>query len=83
MGTDSTQIFSVPGFSLHNEMPAMAKVGMTPYEILKSGPKNGQKIEVSYKSGGKHVREQVNLDYFEAKKASDHYPIWGKFRLIK
>lgn len=40
MGTDSPQIFSVPGFSLHNEMAAMSESGLTPYEILKSGTKN-------------------------------------------
>ena len=37
MGTDSPQIFSVPGFSLHREMEAMAQAGMTPYQILVSG----------------------------------------------
>ena len=37
MGTDSPQIFSVPGFSLHREMRAMADAGMSPYEILVSG----------------------------------------------
>ena len=37
MGTDSPQIFSVPGFSLHREMQAMAEAGMSPYEILVSG----------------------------------------------
>ena len=37
MGTDSPQIFSVPGFSLHREMEAMAEAGMSPYEILVSG----------------------------------------------
>ena len=37
MGTDSPQIFSVPGFSLHREMEAMAESGMSPYEILVSG----------------------------------------------
>ena len=40
MGTDSPQIFSVPGFSLHGEMESMAEAGMSPYEILKSGTKN-------------------------------------------
>ncbi|MFQ5703475.1 MAG: amidohydrolase family protein [Gemmatimonadales bacterium] len=40
MGTDSPQIFSVPGFSLHREMRAMASAGMTPYQILESGTKN-------------------------------------------
>jgi imidazolonepropionase-like amidohydrolase len=37
MGTDSPQLFSVPGFSLHRELTRMAAAGMTPYEILVSG----------------------------------------------
>ncbi len=37
MGTDSPQLFSVPGFSLHREMQAMAEAGMSPYEILVTG----------------------------------------------
>ena len=37
MGTDSPQIFSVPGFSLHREMEAMAEAGMSSYDILVSG----------------------------------------------
>ena len=37
MGTDSPQIFSVPGFSLHREMEAMAESGMSPFDILVTG----------------------------------------------
>ncbi|MGH7551706.1 MAG: alpha/beta fold hydrolase, partial [Longimicrobiales bacterium] len=37
MGTDSPQLFSVPGFSLHREVSRMAAAGMSPYEILASG----------------------------------------------
>lgn len=37
MGTDSPQLFSVPGFSLHRELQRMAAAGMTPYEILVTG----------------------------------------------
>ena len=40
MGTDSPQIFSVPGFSLHREMEAMAAAGMSTWDILASGTKN-------------------------------------------
>jgi imidazolonepropionase-like amidohydrolase len=36
LGTDSPQVFSVPGFSLHREIKVMAEVGYTPYEILES-----------------------------------------------
>jgi len=40
MGTDSPQIFSVPGFSIHREMAAMEKTGMSNYEVLVSGTRN-------------------------------------------
>ena len=40
MGTDSPQMFSVPGFSLHREIAAMAEAGMSPYEILVTGTRN-------------------------------------------
>ena len=40
MGTDSPQMFSVPGFSIHRELAAMAEAGMSPYEILVSGTRN-------------------------------------------
>ncbi|SMO61625.1 amidohydrolase family protein [Gracilimonas mengyeensis] len=37
MGTDAPQLFSVPGFSIHRELPHMQAAGMTNYEILQSG----------------------------------------------
>jgi imidazolonepropionase-like amidohydrolase len=37
LGTDSPQIFSVPGFSIHREMQLYVDTGMTPYEVLSSG----------------------------------------------
>jgi hypothetical protein len=40
LGTDAPQLFSVPGFSIHREMQAMADAGMTPYQILQSGTRN-------------------------------------------
>lgn len=39
MGTDAPQLFSVPGFSIHRELPHMVAAGMTPYEIIESGTK--------------------------------------------
>lgn len=39
-GTDSPQLFSVPGFSIHREMQSMRAAGMTPFEILASGTRN-------------------------------------------
>ena len=37
LGTDSPQMFSVPGFAMHREMEVMVEVGMTPYEVLRAG----------------------------------------------
>ncbi len=37
LGTDSPQSFSVPGFSIHYEMPIMVACGFTPFEVLQSG----------------------------------------------
>jgi imidazolonepropionase-like amidohydrolase len=40
LGTDAPQLFSVPGFSIHREMQAMADAAMTPYAILRSGTRD-------------------------------------------
>ncbi len=37
MGTDAPQQFSVPGFSIHIELARMAEVGMSPFEIYRTG----------------------------------------------
>jgi len=37
LGTDSTQRFNIPGFSVHREMKRMVEAGMTPFAVLKSG----------------------------------------------
>lgn len=39
-GTDSPQLFSVPGFSVRREIAAMAEAGLAPYDILKSATSN-------------------------------------------
>ena len=40
MGTDSPQMFNVPGFSLHREITLLQEIGLTPYQILSSGTRN-------------------------------------------
>lgn len=37
MGTDSPQMFNVPGFALHRELKLVGESGMSNYEILRSG----------------------------------------------
>lgn len=39
-GTDSPQLYSVPGFSIHREISSMAAAGLTPQQILASGTRN-------------------------------------------
>lgn len=52
MGTDSPQMFNVPGFALHREIDEMADAGMTNQQILESGT-----VAV-----GRYVREHLGLD---------------------
>jgi hypothetical protein len=40
LGSDSPQIFNVPGFSIHRELAAMVAAGLTPYEALATGTIN-------------------------------------------
>lgn len=40
LGSDAIQTFSVPGFSIFNEMGAMVRSGMTPYQVLVTGTTN-------------------------------------------
>lgn len=40
MGTDSPQMFNVPGFALHREIGIMRASGLTPYQVLESGTRN-------------------------------------------
>lgn len=37
LGSDSPQIFNVPGFSIHHELKAMAEAGLTPFEAISTG----------------------------------------------
>lgn len=40
LGSDAPQLFNVPGFSIHHEIEALEKAGMSPLEILRSGTIN-------------------------------------------
>ena len=53
MGTDSPQMFNVPGFALHREIAVMAESGMTNHQILMSGTANV----------GRYVREHLGIDH--------------------
>ena len=40
LGADSPQILNVPGIATHQELAALVKAGLTPYEALVSGTRN-------------------------------------------
>lgn len=52
MGTDSPQMFNVPGFALHRELRVMREAGLTPWQILVSGTRNV----------ARYVREQLGQE---------------------
>jgi imidazolonepropionase-like amidohydrolase len=52
MGTDSPQLFNVPGFALHREIAVMSDAGMTNQQILESGT-----VVV-----GRYVRDHLGKD---------------------
>jgi imidazolonepropionase-like amidohydrolase len=40
LGSDSPQIFNVPGFAIHRELEYLVEAGLTPYEALRTGTVN-------------------------------------------
>jgi imidazolonepropionase-like amidohydrolase len=52
MGTDSPQLFNVPGFALHRELAEIEEAGVDRYTILQSGTRNV----------GRYVEDVLGLD---------------------
>lgn len=52
MGTDSPQMFNVPGFALHRELRVMREAGLSPWQVLESGTRNV----------ARYVREQLGQE---------------------
>jgi len=40
LGSDAPQVLNVPGFSIHHELSALVKAGLTPYDALATGTRN-------------------------------------------
>ena len=54
MGTDSPQMFNVPGFALHRELQVAVAAGLTPQQVLESGTRNvGRYVRESLKGDGR------------------------------
>jgi imidazolonepropionase-like amidohydrolase len=72
MGTDAPQVFSVPGFSLHRELPLMVDSGMTPYEVLRTGTVNvAQHLGISDEAGTVSVGNYADLLLLDTNPLSD------------
>jgi hypothetical protein len=61
LGSDAPQLFSVPGFSLHREMQAMVRAGLTPYQVLSSGTRNPAVYLNSSEFGTVEVGKRADL----------------------
>jgi imidazolonepropionase-like amidohydrolase len=44
LGSDSPQIFNVPGFALHRELEYLVNAGLSPFEALQTGTVNAAKF---------------------------------------
>jgi len=44
LGSDSPQIFNVPGFAIHRELKFLVEAGLTPYEALRTGTVNAARF---------------------------------------
>jgi len=61
LGSDSPQIFNVPGFALHRELGFIVAAGLSPYEALRTGTVNAAAyFDASDRFGA--VREGLDAD---------------------
>jgi imidazolonepropionase-like amidohydrolase len=76
MGTDSPQMFNVPGFALHREIRLMQEAGVSPYKVLESGTRNvatyvGKELKLDDQFGTIAVGKRADLVLLEANPLSD------------
>ncbi len=72
LGTDSPQVFSVPGFSIHREMPIWVKAGFRPYEVLEAGTRNvAEYFGAAAEFGTVAVGKRADLILLEANPLTD------------
>ena len=76
MGTDSPQMFNVPGFALHHEIELMQDAGLTPYQVLESGTRNvaeyaAKDLKLDGKFGTVAVGNRADLLLLDANPLTD------------
>jgi imidazolonepropionase-like amidohydrolase len=65
-GTDSPQVFSVPGFSIHREIPILIEAGLSPYQVLASGTSNVARYLGAKNAGTVEAGKSADLILLEA-----------------
>jgi hypothetical protein len=76
MGTDSPQLFMVPGFALLRELRIMTESGMTPFEVLETGTRNvatyaARDLELDGNVGTVAVGNRADLVLLDANPLAD------------
>jgi len=71
MGTDSPQMFNVPGFALHRELQVAVEAGLSPFQVLESGSRNvgryvAQDLKKDEKFGTVAVGSRADLVLLDA-----------------
>ena len=72
LGSDSPQIFNVPGFALHRELEYLVNAGLTPFEALQTGTVNAAKFfSAEGRFGSVEVGAEADLLLLDANPLDD------------
>ena len=72
LGSDSPQIFNVPGFALHRELEYLVAAGLTPFQALQSGTINAARfLEADDEFGSIEVGLEADLVLLDANPLDD------------
>jgi imidazolonepropionase-like amidohydrolase len=72
LGSDSPQIFNVPGFALHRELEYLVDAGLTPFEALQTGTVNAaQYFSADGQFGAVHTGAEADLMLLDANPLED------------
>lgn len=72
LGSDSPQIFNVPGFALHRELEYLVDAGLTPFEALQTGTVNAARFfSAEGRYGSVEVGAEADLLLLDANPLQD------------
>lgn len=72
LGSDSPQIFNVPGFAIHRELEYLVDSGLTPFEALRTGTVNAARFfDADRQSGTVETGKNADLVLLDANPLDD------------